>query len=107
LESPAVRALHRAGPAVLRPPSPSRGSAGPPLSAASLTLRDLAISTRQFTKPYLTGGPGGEKDWKGELTAPQEVVNKAVKAVYDLGVPRDQYFGRRIVHDAGDCVRLE
>jgi predicted amidohydrolase YtcJ len=43
--------------------------------------------TAFFTKPYLTGGPGGEKDWSGELTAPQEVVNKAVKAVYDLNVP--------------------
>ena len=43
--------------------------------------------TAFFTKPYLTGGPGGERDWPGELTAPQEAVNKAVKAVYDLGVP--------------------
>ena len=43
--------------------------------------------TAFFTKPYLTGGPGGEKDWSGELAAPQEVVNKAVKAVYDLNVP--------------------
>ena len=43
--------------------------------------------TAFFTTPYLTGGPGGEKDWSGELTAPQEVVNKAVKAVYDLNVP--------------------
>jgi hypothetical protein len=43
--------------------------------------------TAFFTKPYLTGGPGGERNWTGELTAPQAVVNKAVKAVYDLGVP--------------------
>ena len=43
--------------------------------------------TAAFTKPYLTGGPGGEKDWKGELAASQEIINKAVKAVYDLGVP--------------------
>jgi predicted amidohydrolase YtcJ len=43
--------------------------------------------TAFFTTPYLTGGPGGEKDWTGELAAPQEVVNKAVKTVYDLGVP--------------------
>jgi predicted amidohydrolase YtcJ len=45
--------------------------------------------TAFFTKPYLTGGPGGEKDWSGELAAPQETINKAVKAVYDLGVPLD------------------
>jgi len=43
--------------------------------------------TAFFTTPYLTGGPGGEKNWRGELTAPQEIVDKAVKAVYDMGVP--------------------
>jgi hypothetical protein len=43
--------------------------------------------TAAFTTPYLTGGPGGEKDWKGELTFPQEVINQAVKRVYDLGLP--------------------
>ena len=40
--------------------------------------------TASFTKPYLTGGPGGEKKWSGELAAPQEVINKALKSVYDL-----------------------
>ncbi len=43
--------------------------------------------TAAFTKPYLTGGPGGEKNWTGELSAPEDVIAKAVKAVYDLGVP--------------------
>jgi predicted amidohydrolase YtcJ len=43
--------------------------------------------TAAFTTPYLTGGPGGEKDWKGELTFPQDMINKAVKRVYELGVP--------------------
>ena len=43
--------------------------------------------TAYFTTPYLTGGPGGEKKWTGELTFPEEVVTKAVKAVYDMGVP--------------------
>jgi len=43
--------------------------------------------TAFFTTPYLTGGPGGEKDWRGELTFPQETVNQMVKKVYDLGVP--------------------
>ncbi len=43
--------------------------------------------TAYFTSPYLTGGPGGEKKWSGELTFPEEVVTKAVKAVYDMGVP--------------------
>jgi predicted amidohydrolase YtcJ len=43
--------------------------------------------TAYFTTPYLTGGPGGEKKWTGELTAPEDVITKAVTAVYQLGVP--------------------
>jgi len=43
--------------------------------------------TAYFTKPYLTGGPGGEKHWRGELTFPQETVNSMVKRVYDMNVP--------------------
>lgn len=43
--------------------------------------------TAAFTTPYLTGGPGGEKNWKGELAAPQAVINQALKRVYGLGVP--------------------
>lgn len=43
--------------------------------------------TAYFTTPYLTGGPGGEKNWKGELTFPQETVNQMVKKVYEMNVP--------------------
>lgn len=43
--------------------------------------------TAAFTTPYLTGGPGGEKDWKGEPTFPQDLANKMVKKVYDMNVP--------------------
>jgi len=43
--------------------------------------------TAYFTTPYLTGGPGGEKNWKGELTFPQGMVNEMVKKVYELKVP--------------------
>jgi predicted amidohydrolase YtcJ len=43
--------------------------------------------TAAFTTPYLTGGPGGEKNWKGDLAAPQQVINQALKKVYGLGVP--------------------
>jgi hypothetical protein len=43
--------------------------------------------TAFFKTPYLTGGPGGEKDWRGELTFPQDTINQMVKRVYDLGVP--------------------
>lgn len=53
--------------------------------------------TAFFTTPYLTGGPAGEKDWKGELTFPQDTVNQMVKKVYDLGVPLD-------LHANGDAA---
>ncbi len=43
--------------------------------------------TAYFTTPYLTGGPGGETNWTGELTFPQDMVNDMVKRVYDLNVP--------------------
>jgi predicted amidohydrolase YtcJ len=43
--------------------------------------------TAYFTTPYLTGGPGGEKDWRGELTFPQDTINQMVKRVYEMGVP--------------------
>ena len=43
--------------------------------------------TAAFTTPYLTGGPGGEKNWKGQLAAAQDVINRGLKKVYDLGVP--------------------
>jgi predicted amidohydrolase YtcJ len=43
--------------------------------------------TAKFSTPYLTGGPGGEKNWTGELTFPQEMVNEMVAKVYDMGVP--------------------
>ena len=43
--------------------------------------------TAFFTKPYLTGGPGGEKDWCGEPTFPAEFANKMFKKVYDMNVP--------------------
>ncbi len=43
--------------------------------------------TAYFTKPYLTGGPGGEKNWRGELTFPQDMVNEMVKRAYEMQVP--------------------
>jgi predicted amidohydrolase YtcJ len=43
--------------------------------------------TAVFATPYLTGGPAGEKNWKGKLAASEEAITQAVKAVYDLGVP--------------------
>jgi len=42
--------------------------------------------TALFTTPYLTGGPSGEKNWKGESTFSQETVNQMLKKVYDAGL---------------------
>lgn len=43
--------------------------------------------TAFFSTPYLTGGPGGQNNWLGEPTMPQEELNALVKKVYDWGVP--------------------
>jgi len=49
-----------------------------------------------FTTPYLTGGPAGEKNWRGEPTFPQDLVDKAVSKVYGLGrAPARPYQRRR------------
>lgn len=53
--------------------------------------------TAHFTTPYLTGGPGGEKDWKGEPTFPETEIPKMVKAVYDAKLPL-------IIHCNGDAA---
>ncbi|AQW96140.1 metal-dependent hydrolase [Elizabethkingia ursingii] len=43
--------------------------------------------TAAFTTPYLTGGPGGEKDWKGETTFPEPMIHQMIKKVYAMDVP--------------------
>jgi predicted amidohydrolase YtcJ len=43
--------------------------------------------TAFFTTPYLEGGPAGEKNWTGELTFPQEMINEMIKKVYKMKVP--------------------
>jgi predicted amidohydrolase YtcJ len=53
--------------------------------------------TALFTTPYLTGGPSGEKDWRGEPTFPQNVVNEMLKKVYDSGI-------QSIFHANGDAA---
>jgi predicted amidohydrolase YtcJ len=53
--------------------------------------------TAYFTTPYLTGGPSGQKDWRGEPTMPQDELNKLFKTVYDMNVPL-------LVHDNGDAA---
>jgi predicted amidohydrolase YtcJ len=41
--------------------------------------------TAFFTTPYLTGGPSGQQDWRGEPSFPQSTLNEMVKKVYDGG----------------------
>lgn len=43
--------------------------------------------TAYFSKPYLSGGPGGEENWYGEPTFPEDTLNGMVKRVYELGLP--------------------
>lgn len=53
--------------------------------------------TAFFTTPYLTGGPNGEKNWKGEPTMSQDELNKLVKTAWDWNVPL-------ILHVNGDAA---
>ncbi|MEX0635705.1 MAG: amidohydrolase family protein, partial [Ferruginibacter sp.] len=43
--------------------------------------------TAFFSKPYLTGGPGGEKNWSGEPSFPMDFVKDAFKKTYEMNVP--------------------
>ena len=52
--------------------------------------------TAFFTTPYLTGGPGGEEDWKGEPTFAQDTLNGMFKTCYDNGL-------QVIAHANGDA----
>lgn len=42
--------------------------------------------TAWFTTPYLTGGPSGEKGWKGEPGLPPEAMKATMKSCYDKGL---------------------
>jgi predicted amidohydrolase YtcJ len=42
--------------------------------------------TAFWSKPLLTPGPGGEKDWRGEPNIAPEDLNKLVKLAYDNGI---------------------
>jgi predicted amidohydrolase YtcJ len=43
--------------------------------------------TAYFTKPYLTGGPGGEKDWRGNPNVTPDALRYLVRLAYDHNVP--------------------
>ncbi len=53
--------------------------------------------TAYFTTPYLTGGPNGEPNWRGEPSFPPEVVSAMVKRCYDLKLPT-------FIHANGDAA---
>lgn len=43
--------------------------------------------TAFFTDPFLTGGPGGETDWRGEPLVPAEKFEQVLAGVYRAGIP--------------------
>ena len=53
--------------------------------------------TAYFTQPYLTGGPGGEEEWRGEPIMQQAEVNSLMQAVYSAGM-------RPFVHANADAA---
>jgi predicted amidohydrolase YtcJ len=53
--------------------------------------------TAYVTTPYLTGGPGGEKNWRGESSQPKEDFIRQVKGVLNAGL---QVF----IHANGDAT---
>ena len=53
--------------------------------------------TAFFTTPYLTDGPAGQKDWRGEPSFPQPELNDMVKKVYAGDAPM-------FVHCNGDAA---
>ncbi len=53
--------------------------------------------TSWFTTPYLTGGPTGEKDWRGEPSFSQPELVAMVRKVYEGDAPL-------FVHVNGDAA---
>ncbi len=53
--------------------------------------------TAWFTTPYLTGGPAGQKDWKGEPVMPPAELKAAMQTCYDAGL-------QVIMHANGDAA---
>lgn len=43
--------------------------------------------TAYFTTPYLTGGPGGEQNWRGSPSFLGDTLEKMVQRVYEMDVP--------------------
>jgi predicted amidohydrolase YtcJ len=53
--------------------------------------------TAWFTKPYLTGGPNGEKNWTGGAGLPEDLMLAGVRKCYDNGLQLN-------IHANGDAA---
>jgi predicted amidohydrolase YtcJ len=53
--------------------------------------------TAWFTTPYLTGGPAGEKNWKGEPGLPPDAMKATMKTCYEKGL-------QVLMHANGDAA---
>jgi len=53
--------------------------------------------TAYMRDPYLTGGPSGQKNWRGEPTSPRQVFDQLVKTAMDNKIPLQ-------VHCNGDAA---
>ena len=60
-------------------------------SKSRSTVRPRGVPAA-FTTLYLTGGPSGEENWKGELFAPQDVINEGPKS---LRTQRARFISRK------------
>ena len=68
------------------------------LGGGKITLDgSIQGKTAYFSKPYLTGGPSGEKRWAGEPGFPVEAGRAFVKRMYELGLPLN-------IHANGDAA---
>ena len=58
------------------------------IQAAKITLDGSPqAKTALVSKPYLTGGPNGEKGWKGESSITQEQLDALTKTLFSKNIP--------------------
>lgn len=58
------------------------------LQAVKITLDGSPQAKTAYTRePFLTGGPSGEKNWRGKASMTQEQLDKITKMVFDKKIP--------------------
>ena len=68
------------------------------IQACKITLDGSPQGKTAFvSSPYLTGGPAGEKNWKGEPTITQEQLDTLTKKMFDHHIPLH-------IHTNGDAA---